>query len=152
MKWKGEQTMFTFERNIFINRPPQKVFDFMGDPINDPKWRDSAISAEWTSEGPPGVGSTLRSVDKILGREMESTSEITAWDRPNLWGQKAVGGPVPYEMTVKFEAKEQGTQLTFNANVEPSGFFKIAEGLVRKQLEKQFDTDLNGLKRVLEAD
>jgi uncharacterized membrane protein len=144
--------MFTFERNIFINRPPQEVFDFMSDPTNDPKWRDSAISAEWTSEGPPGVGSTVRSVDKILGREMESTSEITAWDRPHRWGQKSVGGPMPYEMTVKFEAKEQGTQLTLNGNVEPSGFFKIAEGLVRKQLEKQFDTDLNGLKRVLETD
>ncbi|UCC86571.1 MAG: SRPBCC family protein [Anaerolineales bacterium] len=143
--------MFTFEKSIFIKRPPQEVFDFMGDPTNDPQWRDSAISAEWTSEGSPGVGSTVRSVDKILGRQMESTSEIIAWDRPHLWGQKSVGGPMPYEMTVKFEVKEQGTQLTVSGNVEPGGFFKIAEGLVRKQLEKQFETDLNGLKRVLEA-
>lgn len=143
--------MITIERSIFINRPPEDVFDFMSDPTNDVKWRDSAVSAEWTSEAPHGVGSTLRSVDKILGREMESAAEIIAWDRPNLWGQKSVGGPMPFEMTVKFEAKGQGTQLTLSGSAEPGGFFKLAEGLVRKQLLNQFDTDLNGLKRVMEA-
>ena len=143
--------MFTFERSIFINRPPQEVFDYMSDPGNDTDWRDSAVSSEWTSEGPPGVGSTLRSVDKLLGRKMESTSEITAWDPPHRYGQKAVSGPVPFELTVKFEAKEKGTQLTMSGNAEPGGFFKLAEGLVRKQLEKQFDADLNGLKLALEA-
>jgi carbon monoxide dehydrogenase subunit G len=143
--------MFTFEKSIFINRPPQEVWDFMSDPANDTEWRDSAVSSEWASEGPPGVGSTLSSVDKLLGRKMESTSEITAWDPPNRYGQKADSGPFPFELTVKFEAKDEGTQLTLSGNGEPGGFFKIAEGLVRKQLEKQFDTDLNGLKRVLEA-
>ena len=143
--------MLTFERSIFINRPPQEVFDFMSNPANDTKWRDSAVSSEWTSEGPPGVGSTLRSVDKLLGRKMESTSEITAWDPPNRYGQKSVGGPVPFEMTVMLETKEQGTQLTMSGNAEAGGFFKIAEGLLGRQLEKQFDTDLNGLKRVLEG-
>jgi carbon monoxide dehydrogenase subunit G len=147
----GEEGMFTFERSIFINRPPQEVFDFMANPANDVKWRESAVSSEWTSEGPPGVGSTLRSVDKILGREMESTSEITAWEPPNHYGQKAIGGPVPFEMTVKLEAEGDGTQLTMSGNAEPGGFFKLAEGLVRQQLEKQFDTDLKGLKSKLEA-
>ena len=144
--------MFTFEKSLFINRPPQEVFDFVSDPAKDTEWRNTAGSSEWTSEGPPGVGSTLHSVDKFLGRKIDSTAEITAWDPPNLYGQKVLSGPIPFEFTIKFESKENGTQLTMSGEAEPGGFFKIAEGLVGKQLEKQLDTDFNALKLVLEAD
>lgn len=143
--------MIKFEQSIFINRSPEEVFDYMSDPTNDMQWRDSAISAEWTSQAPHGVGSTVRSVDKIMGRKMESTAEITAWERPTLWGQKSLEGPMPFEMTVRFEGKEQGSQLTLTGSAQPGGFFKLAKGLVRKQLLAQLEADLNGLKRVLEA-
>jgi carbon monoxide dehydrogenase subunit G len=142
--------MITFEKTIFINRPQQEIFEFLSNPANDPKWRDSAVSAEWVSEGPAGVGSKLKSVDKLLGRQIESTSEITAWDPPNKYGQKTLGGPVPFAFTITLEAQGDGTQLTMNSQAELGGFFKMAEGLVGKQLEKQIETDFNGLKRVLE--
>ena len=57
--------MYTFEKSIFINRPPQEIFDFITNPANDAQWRSSSLSAEWTSEGPVGLGSTQRSVDKF---------------------------------------------------------------------------------------
>ena len=142
--------MIKFEKSYYIDRPKQEVFDFVTDPANDTKWRDSASSAEWVSESPVGVGSTQRSVDKFLGRKLESTTEITAWDPPNKYGQKSLSGPVPMEFTITFESEGSGTQLTINGQVEFGGFFKMAEGLVGKQLEKQLDTDFNGLKRVLE--
>lgn len=143
--------MFKFKKSYFIERPQQQVFDFATDPSNDTKWRESAVSAEWASEGPPGVGSKLRSVDKLMGREMKSTSVITAWDPPNVFGQKAEGGPVPFEMTIKLASEGSGTRLDVEGQAEIGGFFKIAEGLAGKQLEKQLDTDFNGLKRVLEG-
>ena len=52
---------------------------------------------------------------------------------------------------MKLESQENGTQLTLVGEAEIGGFFKIAEGLVRKQLEKQLDTELNALKLLLEA-
>ena len=82
---------------------------------------------------------------------MESTSEITAWDPPQQLGIKSVS-PVPFEATIKFESKENGTELTVSGNTEPGGFFKIAEGLVGKQIDKQLDTDFSALKLLLEAD
>jgi carbon monoxide dehydrogenase subunit G len=142
--------MITFEKSFFIDRSQQEVFDFLADPTNDKKWRASAASAEWVSEGPVGVGSTLRSVDKFLGRKIESTSEITVWDPPQKFGQKTVSGPVPFEITIKLAAEGGGTQLTADFQAEFGGFFKIAEGLVGKQFEKQLDTDFKGLKRVME--
>ena len=83
---------------------------------------------------------------------MESTAEITAWDPPNLYGQKSIDSPFPFEFTMKLEPKENGTDLTMSGSAEPGGFFKLAEGLLRKQLEKQFSTDLKGLKLAMEKD
>ena len=143
--------MITFEKSIFISRPQQEVFDFVSNPANNPQWQSSTEAGEWTSEGPPGVGSTLDLVIRFLGRKIESTSEITTWDPPNQFGSKVVSGPIPFEATMKLESKENGTQLTLRGEAEFGGFFKIAEGLVGKQLEKQRDANFNALKLLLEA-
>ena len=143
--------MIAFEKSVFISRPPQEIFDFVSNPANDTQWQGSIEAAEWTSEGPPGVGSTQRSVIRFLGRKIDSTNEITVWDPPNQFGQKSLSGPIPFEFTVKFESQENGTQLTENFQAEVGGFFKLAEGLVGKQMEKEFDTDLGALKLLLEA-
>ncbi len=142
--------MYEFEYGLFINRPPQEVFDFLTDPGNDPQWRSSAVSGEWTSEDPIGVGSTFSSVDKLLGRKMKSTSEVTIWDPPNQFAFKTIGGPMPFESTVAFESKENGTQLTLSGQAELGGVFKIAEGLAGKQIEKQSVADFDALKLLLE--
>jgi hypothetical protein len=50
----------------------------------------------------------------------------------------------------KLEPKEGGTQLTVHSGGEFGGFFKIAEGLVVKQLGKMVDTNFDNLKKLLE--
>ncbi len=143
--------MFKFEKSLFINRPQQEVFDYLSNPANDAQWQSSTEVSEWTSEGPPGVGSTQRSVIRFLGRKLESEIEITIWDPPQRLGFKVVSGPVPFEGTIKFESQENGTQVTQTIQGEPGGFFKIAEGLVSKQIEKQIGTDFDALKLQMEA-
>lgn len=143
--------MYTFSLNIFIDHPQQELFDFLSDPTNDPKWRESSESAEWASEGEVGVGSKLKSVDKFLGRKLESMAEITAWDPPTKYGQKTLSGPVPFEFTITLEPEGNGTQLKMDGQAEFGGFFKLAEGLVGKQMEKQLDADFNGLKKLMEG-
>ena len=143
--------MIAFEKSVFISRPQQEIFDFVSNPANDTQWQGSIEAAEWTSGGSPGVGSTQRSVIRFLGRKIDSTNEITVWDPPNQFGQKSLSGPIPFEFTIKLESQENGTQLTENFQAEVGGFFKLAEGLVSRQMEKEFDTDLGALKLLLEA-
>ena len=143
--------MYKFESSIFINRPVQEVFDFVTNPANNATWVSGIESAEWTSDGPPGVGSTIKEVAKLLGRKIEAVAEITGWDPPNLERIKSAGGPLPFESTLKFEAQGDGTLLTETAQVELGGFFKLAEGLVGKQFEKQKESDSSALKLLLEA-
>jgi uncharacterized protein YndB with AHSA1/START domain len=144
--------MYSFETTIFIDRPPQEVFDYMNNPANTPKWQGNLVSAEITSEGPTGVGTTQRAVGQMLGRKFDVKTEITTWDPPNKITNKTLDGPVQFEATTRYDSKESGTQVTLNVTAEVGGFFKLAEGLVAKQAQKQFETNYSALKMLLEAD
>jgi uncharacterized membrane protein len=143
--------MIKFEKNVLINRPQQEVFDFVTDLSNDPKWQSSIESVERVSDGPIGVGSTWRYVTNFLGRKNETEIQMTRYEPPHQSSVKAVRGPIPFENTHKFQKQGGGTLLTFIGQVEIGGFFKMAEGLVGKQMEKQMDADGAALKRLLEA-
>jgi len=143
--------MYTFEHSIYINRSPQEVHNFITNPANAPKWQSGTLSAEWASDNPVGVGSTWRSVSKLLGRKIESVNEMTSWNPPNEHRFKLQSGSIPFEATVTCEAKENGTQLTVRGQAEIGGFFKLAEGLVGKQLDKHMEADQAALKLFLEA-
>ena len=143
--------MIKFDYQFTTSASPQEVFDLFTNPTKGPEWRESAVSAEWTSDPPHGVGSTIKSLDKILGREIANTQEVTAWDPPTKNGFKGASGPMSFELTATFEAHDNGTKATITVEVESGGLFKIAENLFVKQMEKQVTADMAGLKRVLES-
>ena len=143
--------MIKYEYQFTVSVTPQEVFDLFTNPTKDAEWRGSAVSAEWTSDPPHGVGSTIKSLDKLLGREVASTQEVTAWDPPNQYGVKGASGPMSFELTLTLEAHDNGTKATMTVEAESGGFFKIAENLFAKQLKKQVTADMDGLKRYLES-
>jgi hypothetical protein len=61
-------------------------------------------------------------------------------------------GPFPVEATTRCEADGDGTRVTETSKAELSGFFKLAEGLLGKQLQKDRDKALEALRVVLEAE
>ncbi|MFN2233149.1 MAG: SRPBCC family protein [Anaerolineales bacterium] len=143
--------MFKYEKSVLINRPQQEVFDFVTNLTNDPEWQSNIESVEQMSDGPIGVGSTWRYVTKFLGRKNETEIQMTSYDPPHQSSVKAVSGPLPFENTHKFQDQDGGTMLTLTGQIEIGGFFKMAEGLAGKQIEKQMDADAAALKNLLEA-
>jgi len=143
--------MFKYEKSVFINRPQQEVFDFVTNLSNDAQWQNSIESVKRLSDGPIGVGSTWRYVTSLLGRKNEVDIQMTSYEPPHQSRVKAVGGSIPFENTHTFQSQDGGTLLTFTGQAEIGGFFKIAEGLAGKQIEKQMESDAAALKRLLEA-
>ena len=142
--------MITVERSVVINKPVAVVFAYVSDTANDPKWQAGVESV--TEEGPSNVvGSKYTEVRKFMGQEMKSTLEVTAFVANTKIASKVVKGPVPFEATVTFEASGSGTKMTTHVEGEPKGFFKVAEGALRGQLEKSLDEDGKRLKAILEA-
>jgi carbon monoxide dehydrogenase subunit G len=142
--------MFTVEAGTFINRTPQEVFDFVSDPANHAKWQSGVESAEWTSAGPSGAGSTQRQVSRTLGLDVASTVEIVTWDPPNGYTLRSLAGPLAVEGGTRLEARDGGTQITTTAQVEAKGLFKLAEPLFKRQTSKAFEESFVTLKSLLE--
>ena len=80
-----------------------------------------------------------------------STLELTAFEPNAKWASKVIKGPVPFEVTVTFEASGSATKMSTHVEGEPKGFFKIAEGMLAGQLEKSLHEDGERLKKLLEG-
>lgn len=142
--------MITVEKSVTINRPIAEVFAFVTDGANATQWQGGLEAVK--NEGPANmVGSRWTEVRKFLGREMNTTLEVTALEPDTRWVAKVIKGPVPYEVMSLFEAAGEGTKVTTRVEGEPTGFFKVAEGMVSGQLEKSLAEDLQRLKTLLEA-
>ena len=68
--------MFTRSVAVPIARPIDEVFAYVADARNRPSWDESVDSEELTSAEPIGVGSTVRTKFRSMGRPYEYTWEI----------------------------------------------------------------------------
>ena len=88
---------------------------------------------------------------KFLGRKIDSELEITSWNPPSQVSFKVISGPIPFEATTKVAPEGEGSRLTAMGKAEFGGFFKLAEGMAGKQLQKQFKADNENLKSLMES-
>ena len=139
------------EISTTIKRPVEDVFAVLSNPENSPKWSSSSLESKKTSPGPMGVGTTTRSVSKLLGRRIETESEVTEFEPNRKFAAKSKSGPFPFQASMAFEPIEGGTQLNFTIEAEPGGFFKLAEPLIVRMAKRQFQSDLDNLKDLMEA-
>ena len=146
--------MGKFTLSIFINRSQQDVFDFISDPANLPKWDSDFESAEWISSNTPGIGSTYRASGKRLGSEKDGFFEIVQWDRSNRYGYKVKERMFLFEHAetiFTLKPKDNGTEVTYEAQFEIVGILKFAEGFAARMGKKRVESNLNAAKRLLEV-
>ncbi len=142
--------MISVEKSVIINKPVEVVFAYVSNSANDPKWQAGIESV--IAEGPTTVvGAKWTEVRKFMGQEMKSTLELTSFVANQKFSTKVIKGPVPFEATVTFEASGGGTKVTTRIEGEPKGFFKVAEGALKGQLEKTLEEDSKRLKGILEG-
>ena len=142
--------MITVESSVVINKPVAEVFAFVTDNANSIKWQGGVEAV--IPDGPPNVvGSKYTEVRKFIGRDMKSTLQVTAFEPNVKWAAKVLTGPVPYEVTAAFEAAGGGTKFSTRVVGEPKGFFKMAEGMLKGQLQTSLDEDGRRLKKLLEG-
>ncbi len=143
--------MAKFDVSTTIKRPVEDVFAVIGNVENSPKWSSAALEAKQTSPGPMGVGTTGRFVGKLFGRRIESESEVTEFEPNRRYTWQSKSGPFPIKGSATFEQIEGGTRVNTTVEVEPGGFFKLAEPLVVSMAKRQFQSDLDNLKDLMEA-
>jgi uncharacterized protein YndB with AHSA1/START domain len=138
-----------FEFSVDVGRPPSEVFDYITDADRLPEWQSSAVEAQW--QGEKAQGARIREVRKFLGRRMESELEVTEYEPDRRFALKTLSGPVPFSVTQMLEPRDGGTKITFVGEGEPGGFFRLGEPIVARVAERQFKSDYETLKDILEG-
>jgi uncharacterized membrane protein len=140
-----------FEASVVIDRPVEEVFAYMMDIKNWLQWHAGMLEAEQSSEGPAGVGTTYRGVSQSLGQRMEWTSELTVYEPNKKVMQRLQSGPMLFDQSFAFEQVEGGTKVTLGGEGETGGFFKLAEPILKRRMQKEMEGNLSNLKGILEA-
>jgi len=139
------------EQSAVINRSIEEVFAFVSEIEKWDQWAAELVEVKKTSEGPVGVGTTFTGVVSLLGRRMDNIHEVTEYEPNSKFGLKITSGPVRGGGGISLESVEGGTKLTFAMEVEPGGFFRVAEPLLARNVQRQYETNLATMKDLLEA-
>jgi len=142
--------MINLDLGTLIDKPVKDVFAFVADPNNMSKWNSAVVSLEQVTPGDVGVGTKFKSTGEMMGRRIEGEMEITAYEPDTKCGFQVNAGPMQVNITLSFKTVGTGTKVSLNAQGNPAGFFKIAEGMMTGRVKSMMEENLARLKSQLE--
>jgi Polyketide cyclase / dehydrase and lipid transport len=143
--------MATIDHTFTVNAEPPVVFGYLTDPEQATVWQSSLLEARFEPEGEIRPGTQIHEVRKLLGRRIESTVEVTEFEQNRVFGGRTRSGPIPWHFTYRFDGADGSTRVVFHMEGEPGGFFRLAEPIVIRSVEKQLANDFSTLKELVEG-
>lgn len=143
--------MINIDLGTLIDKPIKDVFAFVADPNNMSKWNSGVVSLEQITPGEVGVGTKFKSVGEMMGRRIEGEMQVTAYEPDTKCGYQVNAGPMQVNLTLTFKTVGTGTKISLNAQGNPAGFFKLAEGMMTGRVKSMMEENLTRLKSVLES-
>jgi uncharacterized membrane protein len=139
---------------VTINRPADEVFAFVTTPENDPLWSSTAVERHREVEGPIGVGSRIKAVDRFLGRRIEAMIEVTEHE-PSRRSSIRLSGPISATGSYVLVPTNGATRFRWVLEAPPGlgGLYlgRITDPVVTFLFRRRLRFDLRRLKEVLEA-
>lgn len=140
----------TVSDSVVIVRPVGEVFAFVADHENLPAWTVGVKQAERLTEGPPADGSRYRVVGRLLGRSIESSYQVTAFDPGHGFAGTMTSPVFGFSERYRFESTGDATRVSMTATVEPRGSFRLLTPIMTAGVRRQVKADHRRLKAVLE--
>jgi len=143
--------MAKIEASTTIDRPAEKVWNFMLDVSSLPKWIPGLLEGKVTSEGPIGMGTTLQVKNSAWPKLVEFL--ITEYEP----GRKATMDiTFPHAArgsreTFVLENIEGKTKMSLTFDMKLNGLYSLVGPFVAPSQRKIAETEVGNLKRVLES-
>ncbi len=143
--------MAKITREILINAPVEKVFEYHSNPMNQPEYWPSMLEVKDIEELPEGRRK-YNWVYKMAGIRLEGTTETTEFVENERIVTKSTGG-VESTFVYEYKPEGEGTRLAMEVEytVPVPVLGKLAEAFILKANEREADTVLGNLKDRLEA-
>jgi uncharacterized membrane protein len=133
--------MIEFDTTVRIDRPRDLVYGVLADfEANLARWAKGPVAATRTA-GDGGAGSRYLVTARVGWARVRSPYEVTGYDPPERFSEE-------YRLT----ADGPGTVVTQTIRATPRGAFRLAEGMLRRQLQQLIAGDLGRFKDLAEAE
>ena len=136
---------------IFIDRPPEAVFDYVADERNEPSYNPRMLSSELLTDGPIGTGSRFRAVMGPAARPREMTVEFTGFQRPDRLDSVTSMPGMRTEGGLRLERQGRGTRMSWSWRLDLSGPLRVLGPVVAAVGNRRERAVWAGLRRALET-
>jgi hypothetical protein len=138
----------------FIDRPPEKVFDYLRDYTNEAKWQSAHVSQSIVEPpGPANVGTRVHKVRQTGGGEQKFTIGITEMDQASRsWTDVTMTGSFRgTKGSWQVLEEGQGSRVRLEAEMHAQGFWRILLPIIDRSARKDLQAEFANLKKVLES-
>ena len=140
--------MTAVETSISINKPVEKVFDFLTN-LQNQKAMNSSIT-DVVISGKVAIGTRYKIKGTVMGRTFESENEIVAIEPNKKFSVKILAAPPASDVTNVYTLEKEGSgtklHLSMDAVVYPG-----TENLVVPQLRAGLDAALALIKKIVDG-
>lgn len=144
--------MIEFDTTVRIGRTPGQVFPVLaGFETYLARWAKGPVAAART-DGDGGADSHYMITARVGPATVRSPYEVTGYDPPSRLAGNGVAGPVRFQEEYRLVGDGAATILTQSIRATPRGPFRLAAGLLRRQLQGLIASDLDRLKDLVEAE
>jgi uncharacterized protein YndB with AHSA1/START domain len=135
------------ERTATIGAPPAELFAYLADLDNLDKWMAGIVSAEVTSPGDLGVGSTARVVRALGSQRVEAPLVVAEYDPPRhlVITSEVAGVSVAASLDLE-PAAEDATDLRFAMEIRGSMLTRFMEPMIAGAAGGEIDATLERLQ------
>ena len=144
--------MSRIEKSIFVNAPPEKIWDTATDPN---QWADWYVGLKEVKSivGDGSAGTTAEMTFDMSGMKMQFKHTVLEWDHPRKWVGRTEGA-IDSTSTWTYEPEGEGTRMSvvMDYTVPGSVLGKIADKLViERRNAEDMEKTLQNLKKLCEG-
>ena len=134
------------ERTLRIEAPITEVFAYLSDLRNVAEWMTGVVSAEQTSEGEMGLGSTALVVRELMGQRFEAPLTVTEFDPPQrvVIGSEVSG--VKANVQLGLQPDGDATELEFAMEIRGSMLTAFMEPMIASAAGSDIDVSLERIR------
>lgn len=145
---RSEVLLIHFEESVFVDAPPETVFEFVSSFENLPEWDNSVTAARRLDSGPLGIGSTYDVALVFGGRRIPMRYTVAGYE-PSRWAVlEGVAEGFAVKDTIEVEPSGTGSRLTYQVELRLYGWTRLAQHFIAWFFERQAHATLARLPQV----
>jgi len=140
-----------FKETVYIDAPVETVFAITTDFDHAPLIMENVVKTEKLTEGPMQVGTRVKEVRNIRGKEAETVLVVSEFIPNQKYTVKSENFGMTVEYHYRFMAQENGTTVDFNGQIHTKGLKNaLIKPLFEMILKKEDKDHLVRLKQYIE--